>query len=245
MDDDRAASRPAPLTVGVMGGLGPDATLDFFARVLERTPASCDQDHLHLLIDNNPTVPNRNAAVAGTGPSPVPALVEMAKRLERAGADFLVMPCNAAHAFAHAIKQAVSIPFLSIVDETRNEVVRRFPKVRRVGVLASTGCIDSELYQEAFADVSIDVVVPIDADRASFMALLYRIKSGDKSPDVRRSMQNIARRLIDSGAEVIVAGCTEVPLVLDGIDVPRPLINSTDVLVEKTVVTALRGERPN
>ena len=76
------------------------------------------------------------------------------------------------------------------------------------------------------------------------MELLYRVKSGDKSHDVRRSMQNIARRLIARGAEVIVAGCTEVPLVLDGIDVPRPLVNSTDVLVEKTVVTALRGGDP-
>jgi aspartate racemase len=243
MDEDRAVPRPAPLTVGVMGGLGPDATLDFFARILERTPASRDQDHLHLLIDNNPQVPNRNEAVAGTGLSPVPVLVEMAQRLEKAGADFLVMPCNAAHAFADAITQAISIPFLSIIEETRNEVVRRFPNIRCVGVLASTGCIDSELYQQAFVDVSVEVVVPVNAERESFMELLYRIKSGDKSREIRRSMQSIARRLIDRGAEAIVAGCTEVPLVLDGIDVPRPLVNSTDVLVEKTVAAALRGER--
>jgi len=231
------------MTVGVLGGLGPEATLDFFARILDRTPATRDQDHLHLIIDNNPQVPNRNEAVAGSGPSPVPVLVEMAQRLERAGADFLVMPCNAAHAFVDAIREAISIPFLSIIEETRNGVMQRFPRIQCVGVLASTGCIDSDLYQKSFADVSVDVVVPVDRDREAFMEILYRIKSGDKAREVRRSMQSIARQLIDRGAEAIIAGCTEVPLVLDGIDIPCPLVNSTDVLVASTVAAARREEQ--
>ncbi len=245
MNSDDPTTRGGQKTVGVIGGLGPEATLDFFARVLERTPASSDQDHLHLIIDNNPQVPNRNEAVAGTGPSPVPMLVEMAQRLEKAGADFLVMPCNAAHAFEGVISEAVSIPLLSIIEETRNDVLRRFPKIKCVGVLASTGCIDAQLYQASFGEAGVDVVFPVDADRESFMRLLYRIKSGDKSREVHRSMKTIARRLIDHGAEVIVAGCTEVPLVLDGIDISRPLVNSTNVLVERTVALAKKGGRPD
>lgn len=228
-------------TVGVLGGLGPEATLDFFAKILENTPASTDQDHLHLIIDNNPQVPDRNAAVAGTGPSSAPMLAEMAKRLENAGADFLVMPCNAAHAFEDVIERAVSIPFVSIIKETRDEVMRRFPDIKCAGVLASSGCIDAGLYQRTFIGKGVEVVVPEGVDRDTFMQLLYKIKSGDQSSDIKRTMQAVAAGLIARGAEIIVAGCTEVPLVLDESDVARPLVNATDVLVMRTIHYAQGG----
>jgi aspartate racemase len=229
---------PEPATVGVLGGFGPEATLDFLGKVLRCTPASRDQDHLHLIVDNNPRVPNRNEAIAGSGPSPEPMLVAMAQRLEAAGADFLVMPCNAAHAYAECITESVSIPFVSIVEETRNHVMELFPWVGRVGVLASSGCLDADLYQVAFREVSVPVVVPVGHDRAAFMDLLYRIKSGDKSDRVGQGMRAVASRLVEQGAEVLVAGCTEVPLVLDSTDLQVPLVNSTDVLAQKTVALA-------
>ena len=230
--------------VGVLGGLGPEATLHFFARVLECTPASRDQEHLHLLIDNNPQVPDRNAAVAGTGPSPAPALAEMAKRLEAAGADFLVMPCNAAHAFAQVIRESVSIPFVSIIEETRDEVMRRVPGVCTVGVLASSGCIDAGLYQEAFGEHRIEVLAPDGSDGEAFMQLLYLIKSGDRSEAVAGGMRAIAARLVARGAEVVVAGCTEVPLVLRAADVSCPVVDSTDVLVACTIARARNEGAP-
>ncbi len=228
-------------TVGVIGGLGPEATLDFFSKILASTPAAIDQDHIHLIIDNNPKVPDRNKAVAGVGPSPAPALAAMARRLEHAGADFLVMPCNAAHAFQSAIESAVSIPFVSIIEETCGEVVRRFPAVKCVGVLASTGCIDAELYQTAFARRGIAVVVPVAAERDAFMQLVYRIKSGETAHLFADGMRDIAAALVERGAEVLVAGCTEVPLVLGERDVPRPLVDSTDVLVRATIQSARAG----
>lgn len=215
--------------------MGPEATLEFFRRVLEQTSAPDDQSHVHLLIDNNPRVPDRNLAVAGKGPSPAPTLTDMARRLERAGADYLVMVCNAAHAFRDAIEQAVSIPFISIIEETRDEVLRQFPEARRVALLASTGCVDSGLYQDAFAPHGLDVMVPEGHGRAEFMRLLYRIKSGDKSPDVSAAMAEIASGLRGRGAEVLVAGCTEVPLVLTAADVALPLVDSLAVLVASTI----------
>lgn len=231
--------RGTDVTVGVLGGMGPEATLAFFEKVLEKTHAKDDQDHLHLIIDNNPKVPNRNLAIAGSGPSPAQDLAAMAGRLERAGADFLVMPCNAAHAFKDAIEDAVSIPLVDIVDETRDEVMLRFPEAKCVGVLASTGCTDAGLYQRAFGRHAIDVIVPRDASRRSFMQLVYTIKAGDKSPGVKLAMLDVAMSLIEAGAELIVAGCTEVPLVLSSGDLPCPLIDSLDVLAARTVERAL------
>src|SRR5262245_548985 len=98
-----------PKTIGVIGGMGPAATADLFAKLIAATNAKLDQDHLHILIDNNPRIPNRNDAIAGRGPSPAPHLAASARKLQDAGADFLVIACNTAHAFQPEIEAAVSI----------------------------------------------------------------------------------------------------------------------------------------
>lgn len=229
---------PTRKTVGVLGGLGPEATLDFFAKVIRATPASCDQEHLHLIIDNNPQVPDRNRAIAGQGPSPGPALADMARRLEAAGAEFLVMVCNAAHAFAAEITQAVSIPLVSIIDETVAAALRQRPQLTRTGVLAASGCLEAGLYQRAFAAQGVTALVLAGEQQARFMDLLYRIKAGDKGEAVKAGMLELALALHDRGAELIVAGCTEVPLVLAEGDLPCPLVSSSDVLAERTVAYA-------
>lgn len=223
--------------VGVLGGLGPAATADFFSKVVMATPAAADQDHLHILIDNNPKVPNRNEAVAGTGVSPAPVLAEMASRLETAGADFLVMVCNAAHAFQDAITDAVHVPFVSIIEETSDAVRTQLPTGAKVGVLASSGCLDAHLYQDALAARGLHALVPEGVTKDAFMSLLYRIKSGDMN--VEDDMRQLAEGFVSQGAQAIIAGCTEVPLVLSSDDLSVPLINSTDVLVTRTIAYAM------
>jgi aspartate racemase len=231
----------ATKVVGVLGGMGPAATLDFFARILAETNAKRDQDHIRLVIDNNPAVPDRNAAIAGTGPSPAPVLQEMARGLKRAGAEILVMPCNAAHAFLDEVKAATDLPTISIIDVTVETMRRSLPQLRYAGVLASTGCIDAGLYQKAFAKNGVHALVPEGEWRDRFMAVLYRIKSGDASPAAKAEMRVISLALSDAGAEGIVAGCTEVPLVLSPKDAAGPLLNSTDCLVMATIAAA-RGQ---
>ncbi|ADV66034.1 aspartate/glutamate racemase family protein [Deinococcus maricopensis] len=230
-------------TVGVLGGLGPDATLDFFAKVLRASRAEREQDHLRLLIDNNPQVPDRNAALTGRGASPGPALAGMARGLEAAGADFLVMVCNTAHAYQADIEAAVRVPFVSLIDETVHATLRAVPGARAVGLLATTTCLDAGLYQRAFAPHGVRMIEPDAAGRARFMEVLYRIKAGDTGAAVRADMRALGLALADAGADALVAGCTEVPLVLGAADVPVPLISSTDVLVERTVQYA-RGLAP-
>ena len=212
--------------------MGPEATLDFFAKLLAATPAQRDQDRLRIIIDNNPAVPNRNEAVAGTGPSPAPVLATMARGLEKAGAQLLVMPCNAAHAFAADIRTAVNIPFVSIIEETVAASKRL--GVERVGVLAAAGTLDAGLYASAFAGAGIEAIEPRGEERQEFMELLYLFKAGERGQRVRGRMRALADRLVAAGAQAVVAGCTEVPLLLDASDVTVPLVNSTDVLVNAT-----------
>ncbi len=223
-------------SVGVIGGLGPFATLDFFDRILKRTKALHDKDHLRLIIDSNTKIPDLGAFHRGEGASPAPALAIAARALETAGAEFIVMACNTAHAWEAEIRAAISVPFISIIEETTKVVADLKPE--RAGILAADPCLASNLYQDALKKSGVTPVLLSADSQRTFMELIYRIKSGDTRDMVRRSMMTLAKKLEAQGAEVIIAGCTEVPLVLTADDIDNELINSTDVLVERTIVFA-------
>lgn len=224
-------------TVGVLGGMGPDATVDFMAKVIAATPASRDQDHLHMIVDHNPAVPDRQEALLAGGVDPGPEIAAMAKRLEIAGADFLVMPCNTAHAFRAHILAVCQVPMLSIVEVT----VAACRGHGRIGLLATPGCLRSHVYQDTIAENGLEAILQDEEEIAELMRLVYRVKSGDRGAEVAAGMQQLAAGLIARGAECIIAGCTEIPLVLEAAAIDAPLISSTDVLAEQTVAHA-RGQ---
>lgn len=224
-------------TIGVIGGLGPAATLDFFSRIVSKTKALRDQDHLRVIIDNDPTASDRNVAATGEGPSPGPALAETARGLETAGADVIVMACNSAHAYEADIRAAISVPFLSMIVETVDELLRLAPRPTRVGVLAADGCLAAGLYQKALRAHDIEpLLLPAD-DQCEFMNVIYAIKSGDVEAS-RAPMRRLAMRLVGFGAEAVLAGCTEAPLILAADDLTVPLVSSTDSLVERVILFA-------
>jgi aspartate racemase len=226
-------------TVGVLGGMGPQATVDFMNMVIALTPADRDQDHLRLLIDSNPHVPDRQAAMHGDDTAVRSVLRDMALGLERQGADFLVMPCNTAHAFIDDAVAAVRIPFVSIIDITVAAVLDAVPGARRVGLLATDACIESGSYQTAARASALDVVLPDARGQAECMALIAAVKAGDTGADPRAGMARLAAALVDKGVEALIAGCTEIPLILEDDDVAVALISSTDVLAARAVDYAL------
>lgn len=228
-------------TVGVLGGMGPDATLDFMAKVLAATPAGCDQDHVHMLIDHNPHVPDRTRAILAGGGEAGAVLAQMAKQLQHAGADMIVMPCNTAHAFQPDIEAVLDVPFVSIIDET----VAACAAFEAVGLLATQGCLASGMYDAALSAAGIRAVLPGDAETKAFMELTTRIKAGDTGPDIGAGMLRLADALLARSAQALIAGCTEIPLVLDQSMLDVPLISSTDILAEATVAYALGNKDLN
>lgn len=226
-------------TPGILGGMGPDATVDFLAKVVALTPAERDQDHIRLLVDHDPGVPSRQ------NPSPKDdarireMLASMAERLEHAGADFLVMVCNTAHGWLDRAEERVSIPFVSIIDETVRAIAVRDPAIRRVGVMATPACLERGLYQDALGAKGFTAVPAEGQARRRLMELIDRVKAGDQSGEVSTGMAEIARGLIEQGAEAIIAGCTEIPLVLRQAQLSVPLVSSTDELARRTVELAL------
>ena len=217
-------------TLGVLGGMGPAATVAFLARVQTLTPAKGDEDHIRVLADINPQVPNRHSQPEAAGR----ALGEMAVRLREAGAEVLAMPCNTAHAHAGAIR-AAGLPFIDMVAETAQAA--KAGGARRIGVLATPG--GEALYAEALAAEGVEMVRLSEADRARFMAVVFGVKAGDVGAEQRAAMRGLAAALVAAGAEGVIGGCTEVPLLLDAGDVAVALTDSAEVLARVCVAACL------
>lgn len=222
-----------------MGGMGPEATVDFMAKVIALTDSTRDQDHVHMIVDNDPTIPNRQMAINSGIDDVSPRLEAMARRLESAGADFLVMVCNTAHYFLDPVIKSIGIPFISIIDETVKEIDTVRASSRRVGVMATDSCLGTKIYQDAISASFRVAIIPDSANLEQLMNLITSIKAGDKSAQVVKGMESVARSLADAGAEIIIAGCTEIPIVFEGDGFPVPVVASTNVLARRTVEYAM------
>jgi len=224
--------------IGILGGMGPEATVDLFYKIIKFTPAEKDQDHLRIIIDSNPKIPDRTAAILGKGKDPLPALQETAKKLEKAGADFIIIPCNTAHYFFPSIQKSVQIPVLNMIEEAAKETQQRIPQIKKVGLLASIGIYKTEIYHRYFKKINIEVVFPEGKDKEEVMKAIYAVKAGELSEEVKKNIIKIAQKLINRGAETIIAGCTEIPLILKEGDVPVPLIDPTQILAKIAIQKA-------
>lgn len=224
--------------IGILGGMGPEATIDLFFKIIKFTPAEKDQDHLRIIIDNNPKIPDRTAAILGEGESPLPALQETAQNLEKAGADFIIIPCNTAHCFLPSIQESVKIPILNMIEETAKETQKRIPQIQKAGLLASMGIYKTEIYHQHFKKFNIEVISPEEKNKEKVMKAIYAVKAGDLSEEAKKNIIQIAQKLINRGAEVIIAGCTEIPLILKEGDVLVPTIDPTQVLAKAAVQKA-------
>lgn len=233
----------AQKTAGVLGGMGPEATVDFMTRVIALTDASRDQDHVRMLVDHNPHVPNRQDAILDDGEDPAPVLAAMAARLEASGADFLVIPCNTAYVYQDAILAATHIPLISIVGVSIAAAQERAPGVNRIGLLATDGCLKSGIYQSGLEAAGLEAELPTAEEVHELMTVVKTIKAGKQTEATARGMADLADALASRGAGAIIAGCTEIPLVLGEDAVSVPLISSTDALAEITVKLAT-GEIP-
>lgn len=217
---------PRHKTLGVLGGMGPAATVGFLAQLQSLTPAEGDADHIRVVMDLNPQVPDRN-----TRPSEAETeLAAMALRLKAAGADVLGMPCNTAHAQKAGI-EAVGLPFIDMIAETVKAASAT--GARRIGVLATPG--GEALYLRALEAAGLEPVVMHAEARDRFMDCVYAVKRGDSGRDQRAFMRGLGEGLIASGAEAVIAGCTEVPLVLNAADLTVRLVDSVEVLAAACV----------
>ena len=227
--------------VGILGGMGPDATVDLMQRIIRLTPAEDDIDHIRCIVDNNPKVPSRiKAIIEGTGVNPGPCMAEMGQRLQTWGADFLAIACNTAHAYYDYVQEAVDIPVIHLIDLVVDQVRQRFPDVRRIGFLASTAVQITGLYVKRFDQYGIDAVYPEPTHQDLLFKLIREIKAGNTGPDVIHRYGMVCENLLDQGAEAAIIACTELS-VLHG-DLPLVTIDSAEILAQEIVNIAKNGK---
>ena len=212
-------------TIGIIGGMGPLATADLFEKIVGHTKAACDQEHLHVVIDSNTNIPDRTAALLHGGADPLPELVKSAGRLEKMGADVLIMPCNTAHNYYDGIAAAVSVPVLHMVRLTAQALVER--GVKKAGLLATDGTVRTGIYQKSFAGSGVELLTPDEAGQRAVMEMIYQgVKAGDMAFDAQPARQAL-ERLLAAGAEVLILGCTELPLAVKLYGIALPAVDPT------------------
>lgn len=225
-------------TVGVIGGMGPAATVDLYAKIIQCTAATTDQEHLHVLIDSNTQIPDRTGAILNGGGDPLPALIETAQRLERAGAEVLAISCNTAHWYYNGIQGAVSIPVLHMIAETAAYIRQFFPGAARVGLMATDGTLYTGLYERALAAEGLFVLQPDPEQQVQLMRSIYDgVKAGNLHLGEKWAAE-VAGHLAERGAQVLVLGCTELPIALRSARLPVPAVDPTYVLARACVLAA-------
>lgn len=224
--------------IGILGGMGPEATADLFSRIIKATPAVKDQNHIRIITDNNPKIPDRTAAILGRGPSPLPEIVKTAKNLEKAGADFIIIPCNTAHYYLKELKTSVSIPILNMIELSVKTIMKEFPKTKKAGVICTTGTLKARIYDQALGKKEIEVIYPTNKLQNNVMEAIYSIKSG-QILNSKKIIINVATKLVENGAEIIICGCTEISLILKNSDIFVPVIDPLQILAETAVIESL------
>lgn len=226
-----------PKRVGILGGMGPEATAFFFQKIIELTPARRDQDHIPLIIFNNPQVPDRTAAIMGHGESPLPILLEGITFLEGAGVDFICIPCNTAHFYYEELQNRCRVPILHLIDEVVKQV-QEHGDVNKIGILATTGTLKSGLYQKACQKLRIKTLTPDATQESELYAVIQNIKAGKK---VLQPVIDLVNAFLQQGVQGIILGCTELSLIKEELarEFHLPIFDSVEILARRAVQLAL------
>ncbi len=228
--------------VGILGGMGPEATVDFMQRIIRLTPAKDDGDHIHMLVDNNPKIPSRIAAIIEkSNADPLPVLVEMAEGLQKSGADFLSIPCNTAHFYLPEIRAAVKIPVLDMIELTVQKIIAENPGIKKVGLLASSAVLITGLYKQALAEKGVAILYPPEKMQSRVLQTIKKVKADAYGRDDMRYVQEAANFLTDNRAEALIIGCTELSVIAGRIHFRTISYNSSQVLAEKVVKIIKKG----
>lgn len=224
-------------TLGIIGGMGPLATADLFKMIIELTPAKSDQEHIPVLIDSNTNIPDRTAAILNGGKDPRPEMIHSAKRLQEAGADYLLMSCNTAHYFYDDIAENIHIPLLHMPKLTAEYA--RQKGYKKVALLATDGTIKSGVYSNAFGNSGVEIITPDEERQKSIMGFIYDgVKSGNWHYPIG-PVEKALSALSTLGAEAFILGCTELPIGFKEFHIEAPTINPTEVLARKAIETIL------
>lgn len=215
--------------LGVIGGMGPLATAYFYERIIKRTKATKDQEHLDMMIYSKASIPDRTDYILGKGQDPTPSLIEAAINLEKAGATYLAMPCNTAHYFYDNIANSVSIPFVNMIEETAKKLKEK--GIKAVTLLSTEGTVRGNVYKNTLTKYDIKLICLEEKERDSIQKLIYAVKEGDFE-----NLEDKAQVLLSLGREgAVILGCTELSVLKEMLSLAENYIDPLEILCDKVI----------
>ncbi len=237
---DQIGLKAKQFKIGVVGGVGPAATVDFMNKIVRNTRAGRDQEHVKLVVEQNPQIPDRTENLIGDGVDPTIALYSTCKKLEADDANIIAIPCNTAHAFVERIQPYLSIPIVNMLFETAECIKRNHGTCRKIGLLATSGTIGSRVYHDAISNAGFELLVPDEENQNRVMSAIYGpqgVKAGFTEGKCVDDLLLALTSLVLRGAEVIILGCTELPLLLEQNE-EFPVAGKTVVVLDPTEILA-------
>lgn len=222
-------------TIGVLGGMGPAATVELFSRIVTNTNAKSDDEHAKIVIINDPTIPDRTRYILGKGENPIPKLKQNLVKLANAGADVAVIPCMTAHTFISELEYDSPIPIINAIKLVEDCLSSEKLNIKNVGLLATSGSIKARVFQN---QLTKKIIVPNHENQKLLMDIIYGkdgIKAGFINSEIIDRINNIIDDLKKDGAQAIIAGCTEIGLVMNNDNAKVPIIDPISLLAEEAI----------
>lgn len=232
-------------TLGILGGMGPEATSLFFQRIITMTDAEKDQDHLKMIIYNDPEIPDRTEAIMKNGENPVSIALRGIGLLEKMEVDFIAIPCVTMHFFFNEIEMHTKIPILNIIEETALYIKTQYPDSRKIGILATEGTYHCRIFEKVYSENDLETIVPDEKGKSDLMESIYGnkgVKAGFNKDYCKGLIMHVSDNLLKKGADVIVGGCTEIPIAVGQEDFKVPFVDSLSVLAMASIKKA--GAKP-
>ena len=222
-------------SIGILGGMGPLATADLLRKIVTLTKAACDGDHIRIYVDDNPSIPDRTAAILSGGADPVPAMSDSLRKLVSCGADCIIMPCNTAHYFLPRLQEQTSVPFLSMLEATAEVCRSRFPG-KTAAVLATRGTLSAGLYQRVLDNAGISYLIPDEDEQSALMRVIYEgVKADSPAEAYRADWESVLTSMARRGADYFILGCTELPLAAAVLGSASPTVDPTEELARTAI----------
>lgn len=222
--------------LGILGGMGPLATADLYHKIVTLTDAASDGGHIRVYIDSNTAIPDRTAAILSGGEDPLPAMTESLRKLEKCGAGCVIMPCNTAHYFLPRLMERTQLPFVSMISAAAGACRDQFPE-KTAAILATSGTLSTELYQNALTAQGVPFLVPGALEQEALMQVIYQgVKAGAPPESYREKFASVIKSLGDRGADYFILGCTELPLAVQQLGLSRlPAVDPTEELAKAAI----------
>lgn len=222
-------------TIGILGGMGPAATSELFSKIIHYTKVKRDQEHIRTIVMNDPTIPDRTEYILGKGPNPIPHLINNIQKLSQIGADMIAIPCMTAHSFISELEANSPIPIINAIELVERHLNNDYPKIERIGLLATNGTIKSGVFHKY---ISKDIYIPDQNDQKALIEIIYGdngIKAGNTSDKQVSGIKRIVSNMEKYNIQAVIAGCTELSLVMSEQNVSLPVIDPITLLAEHIV----------